>query len=67
MLLKDLLTCMDDMCSQLFYFYSYVSVGELLAFVIGWNMLLEYAIGAAAVSKGWSQYMDSLVNGAIQR
>ena len=42
-------------------------MGELVAFVIGWNMLLEYAIGAASVGKGWSQYMDSLLNGAIHR
>lgn len=47
------------------YIYAYVTVGELLAFVIGWNMILEYLIGAAAVASAWSLYIDSLANNDI--
>ena len=47
------------------YVYAYVTVGELLAFVIGWNMILEYLIGAAAVASAWSLYIDSLANNEI--
>ena len=48
------------------YIYSYVSVGELAAFVIGWNMILENMIGAASVGKAWSEYFDSLTNDTIR-
>lgn len=48
------------------YTYSYVSVGELLAFIIGWNLLLENMIGAASVAKAASQYFDSLLNDTIR-
>ncbi|XP_015788657.1 high affinity cationic amino acid transporter 1 isoform X2 [Tetranychus urticae] len=44
------------------YIYSYVTVGEFIAFVIGWNMLLEYVIGAATVARGYSNYLDVLFN-----
>lgn len=47
------------------YVYTYVSVGEFWAFVIGWNILLEHMIGAASVARAWSGYVDSLCNGAI--
>ena len=36
------------------YTYSYATIGELLAWVIGWDLILEYLFGAAAVSVGWS-------------
>lgn len=49
------------------YVYSYVSVGELWAFVIGWNMILENMIGAASSGKAWSQFLDSLFNDTIRR
>ena len=49
------------------YTYSYVSVGEFLAFVIGWNMILENMIGAASVAKAWSEYFDSLLNDTIRQ
>lgn len=38
------------------YGYSYVAFGELFAWVIGWILLLEYGVGAAAVANGWSGY-----------
>ena len=44
-----------------------MSVGELWAFVIGWNMLLENMIGAASTGKAWSQYLDSMLNDTIRR
>ncbi|CAH1775819.1 unnamed protein product [Owenia fusiformis] len=48
------------------YIFCYVSVGELWSFVIGWNMILENVIGAAAVAKAWTQYFDSMLNDTIK-
>lgn len=47
------------------YTYTYVTIGELAAFVIGWNLLLEYLIGAAAVARAWTSYIDSLADNAV--
>ncbi|XP_065206555.1 cationic amino acid transporter 2-like isoform X2 [Planococcus citri] len=48
------------------YVYCYVTVGEFTAFVIGWNLVLEYAIGTAAVAKGLSNYVDALSGKAME-
>ncbi|XP_029115545.1 cationic amino acid transporter 4 [Scleropages formosus] len=48
------------------YMFTYVSVGEIWAFLIGWNVVLEYMIGGAAVARAWSGYLDSIFNHTIQ-
>ena len=47
------------------YTYTYVTVGELSGFVVGWNLLLEYGIGSATVTKGLSTYLDAAVDHKI--
>jgi len=47
------------------YTYSYATLGELIAWIIGWDLILEYAVGAAAVSIGWSGYVVDLFKGAL--
>lgn len=42
------------------YTYSYATMGELLAWIIGWDLVLEYAVGAATVAVSWSGYVASL-------
>ena len=44
------------------YTYAYATMGEFLAWTIGWSLVLEYAIGAATVSISWSSYMVSLLH-----
>ncbi len=45
------------------YSYSYATMGELVAWVIGWDLVLEYAVGAAAVAVGWSGYLQVILKG----
>jgi basic amino acid/polyamine antiporter, APA family len=40
------------------YTFSYASLGELIAWIIGWDLILELALGAATVASGWSQYLQ---------
>ncbi|OBI95178.1 amino acid permease [Mycobacterium asiaticum] len=42
------------------YTFSYATFGEFLAWIIGWNLVLELAIGAAVVAKGWSSYLGTV-------
>jgi APA family basic amino acid/polyamine antiporter len=43
------------------YTYSYATMGELAAWIIGWDLVLEYAIGAATVGIAWSEYLNKLL------
>ncbi|MFH1005821.1 MAG: amino acid permease [Bacteroidota bacterium] len=43
------------------YTYSYATMGELVAWIIGWDLVLEYAFGAATVSIAWSEYFNKLL------
>lgn len=47
------------------YAYSYVTMGELIAWIIGWALIMEYALGAATVSIAWSEYLNNLLGGTI--
>ena len=60
------------------YTYSYATMGELVAWIIGWDLVLEYAVGAATVAIAWSEYFNKVLgvrracsipvsNGAIRR
>lgn len=43
------------------YTYSYATMGEFVAWIIGWDLVLEYALGAATVASSWSQYFNQLL------
>jgi APA family basic amino acid/polyamine antiporter len=47
------------------YAYSYVTMGEMIAWIIGWALIMEYALGAATVSIAWSEYLNKLLGGQI--
>ncbi|WP_424359399.1 amino acid permease [Methanocella sp. MCL-LM] len=46
------------------YAYSYVSLGEIFAWLAGWSLILEYSVGASAVAAGWSGYLTELMRSA---
>ncbi len=46
------------------YTYSYATLGELVAWIIGWDLIIEYAIGNVAVAIAWSGYLDALLRGS---
>jgi APA family basic amino acid/polyamine antiporter len=46
------------------YTYGYASLGEIWAWIIGWDLILEYSVAIAAVAVGWSGYMTALLSGA---
>ena len=43
------------------YTYAYATLGELFAWIIGWDLVLEYAVGSATVATGWSGYFQSVL------
>jgi APA family basic amino acid/polyamine antiporter len=45
------------------YTYAYATLGELVAWIIGWDLILEYAVGNVAVAVGWAGYFDSFLRG----
>ncbi|MEV0329577.1 amino acid permease [Micromonospora echinospora] len=44
------------------YTYAYATMGEIVAWIIGWDLLLEFALGSAVVARGWSGYLAELFN-----
>lgn len=45
------------------YLYSYLAFGELMAWILGWDLVLEYGVAVAAVGSGWSGYFQGLLEG----
>ncbi len=48
------------------YTYAYATLGELIAWVIGWDLILEYAIGSSFVAAGWSNYLDAFLRTVVR-
>jgi APA family basic amino acid/polyamine antiporter len=55
------LAAMIPVCGST-YTYTYATLGEVFAWIIGWDLILEYAMGAATVAVGWSGYVGSLLH-----
>src|SRR5438552_16994357 len=47
------------------YAYTYATLGEFVAWIIGWDLILEYAVGNVAVAISWGDYFKSLFNGWV--
>src|SRR5262249_38737426 len=47
------------------YAYSYATLGELVAWIIGWDLILEYAVGNVAVAISWGDYFNTLLRGVV--
>src|SRR5436853_3734844 len=47
------------------YAYSYATLGEIVAWIIGWDLILEYAVGNVAVAISWADYFKSLLSGYL--
>lgn len=47
------------------YTYAYATMGEIIAWIIGWALILEYALGAATVSIAWSEFLNKLLGNSI--
>lgn len=47
------------------YTYSYATMGELVAWMIGWDLVLEYAVGAATVGIAWAEYLNNLLTNVL--
>ena len=49
------------------YTYSYATLGEFVAWIIGWDLILEYAVGNVAVAISWGDYLKTLLSGVGSR
>jgi amino acid transporter len=49
------------------YTYSYVAFGELIAWIIGWDLIIEYAIGNIYVAQSWADYFNTFVSNVSGR
>src|SRR6185312_7713248 len=47
------------------YTYTYATLGELVAWIIGWDLILEYGVSVAAIAVGWGQYFNELLDSAF--
>jgi amino acid transporter len=47
------------------YVYIYVTIGEFVAFVLGWDLILEYLIGVSSGASSIGEYMNSLINNTV--